>query len=91
MTARKLIEFGGGQFRLVRVHKGFTAIERVDGCDWLRKQRWQCVRLQDTTRKNFRQFEGNCYVDEAFVRELLNALGDALMRRAKRGRRRRKP
>lgn len=80
MTARKLIEFG--DYRIVRVHAGFSALEKKDGSDWLGIARWKCA-AKDSKSWRWLTVEGQ---SDEWVREVLNELGDAMMREKKRGR-----
>lgn len=88
MTARKLIEFG--DYRIVRVHRGFTALEVRDGSDWLGVARWVTPLRHHRVAKRYSNVtrDGNTItvIDVDWFDELLNALGDAMMREKKRGR-----
>lgn len=85
MTARKLIEFG--DYRIVRVHAGFSALEKKDGSDWLGIARWKCA-AKDSKSWRWLTVDGQSdeWVKGDWVREVLNELGDAMMREKKRGR-----
>jgi len=89
VTARKLIEFGA--YRIVRVHLGFSVLEVRDGGDWLGVARWKCA-AQDNKSWRRLTVEGKSdeWVKAEWLRDLLNDLGDAMMREKKRGRGKRK-
>lgn len=88
MTARKIIEFGN--YRIVRVNAGFSVLERHEGKDWLGVERWHCARYSEHTKANFHRVtvgaETVSMVRLDWAIELLNELGDAMMREKKRGR-----
>lgn len=90
MTARKLIEFADGEYRIVHVHAGFSVLEKAEGQDWLGVERWRCARYSEYTKANFHRVTvGTETVDMVrldWALELLNQLGDAMMREKKRGR-----
>ena len=92
MTARKLIEFG--DYRLVRVHRGFTAFEVFDGTDWLNVSRWVAPWMHRNKARHYDNVNRNgkvvSMVDSEWISEVFNQLGDALMRAKKQGAKRRK-
>lgn len=83
MAAKKLIEFGNVQnYRLVRVHPGFTAVEKVEGFDWLGKKNWKCIAWQNKAFHRVTLPDGRVVdcIEQEWVEKMLNHLGDAMMR-----------
>lgn len=86
MTARKLIKFQvgefGGKYRIVRVHGGFSVIEKQNGRDWLGVERWKCMQTMDRDKVRSLVVDGvtNDWMRVSHLRDILNALGDELNR-----------
>jgi len=78
-----MIQFA--DWRIVRLHKGFSVLEKKDGRDWMQVQRWRCA---SSDKDNFRTLtvdgETRSWVKREILQEILNELSDEMMRK-KRG------